>query len=159
MSFKPAQQGAVDGYYRMVSEPKLNLTDKDANMPNIDTMISSKYLTKEDVGEPGDGTIVTVQGLKEANIARDNEEPKMKWLVKFREFPKPMVLGSTTLQLAAMILGSKNTDDWIGKKIEVYHDPSITFGDKLVGGIRFRKRGKTNEAPLQAAGTGDDPDF
>ena len=116
-------------------------------MPNIDQMIESKYLTKNDVGEPGDGTMVTVQGLKQANIARDDEEPKMKWLIKFREFPKPMVLGSTTLQLAALILGSKNTDDWIGKKIEVYHDPSITFGDKLVGGIRFRSKGKTKEVP------------
>ena len=116
-------------------------------MPNIDTMIESKYLTKNDVGDPGDGTMVTVQALKQANIARDDEEPKMKWLIKFREFPKPMVLGSTTLQLAALILGSKNTDDWIGKRIEVFHDPSVTFGDKLVGGLRFRKPGKTNDGP------------
>ena len=123
-----------------------NLT-RSMTVPNIDQMISSKYLTKTDVGEPGDGTLVTIQALKEANIARDDEEPKMKWLIKFREFAKPMVLGSTTLQLAAMILGSKSTDDWIGKKIEVYHDPSITFGDKLVGGIRFRKQGKTNTRP------------
>ena len=43
-----------------------------------------------------------------------------------------------------MILGSKETEDWIGKKIEVYHDPAMTFGDKLVGGLRFRKQGKTN---------------
>lgn len=126
-------------------------------MPNIDTMIESKYLTKNDVGEPGDGTMVTVQALKQSNIARDDEEPKMKWLMKFREFPKPMVLGSTTLQLAALILGSKNTDDWVGKKIEVYHDPSITFGDKLVGGIRFRKQGKTNQAPAAGSDPNDPP--
>lgn len=118
-------------------------------MPSIDTMIESKYLRKEDVGDPGDGTLVTVQALKEANIARDDEDPKMKWLMKFKEFPKPMVMGSTTLQLAALILGSKNTDDWIGKRIEVFHDPSITFGDKLVGGLRFRSRGKTKEVPAK----------
>ena len=116
-------------------------------MPNIDTMTEGKYLRKEDVGEPGEGTICTIQGLKKANIARDDEEPKEKWLLKFREFSKPMVMGSTTLQLAAMILGSKETDEWIGKRIEVYHDPSVTFGDKLVGGLRFRGRGKTREAP------------
>jgi len=125
-------------------------------MPNIDTMIESKYLTKADVGEPGDGTMCTIVGLKLANIARDDEEPKMKWLMKFKEFPKPMVLGSTTLQLAAMIMGSKNTDDWTGKRIEVYHDPSVTFGDKLVGGIRFRARGKTKEVPAHAQGVDAD---
>ena len=116
-------------------------------MPNVDQMIESKYLRKEDVGDPGDGTMATIVALKKANIAREDEEPKFKWLVKFKEFPKPMVMGSTTLQLAAMILGSKNTDDWIGKSIEVYHDPSVTFGDKLVGGLRFRARGKTRDTP------------
>ena len=108
-------------------------------MPNIDQMSESKYLRKEDVGDPGEGTICTIVGLKQANIAREDEDPKLKWLIKFREFQKPMVLGSTTIQLAAMILGSKETDDWIGKKILVFHDPSVSFGDKLVGGLRFRK--------------------
>ena len=125
------------------TEPKRN-----TNMPYIDQMIESKYLKKEDIGEPGDGVMVTIQGLKQANIAREDEDPDQQWLIKFKEFPKPMVLKPTNMRLAAMILGSKNTDDWIGKRIEIFHDPSITFGDKMVGGMRFRARGKTKESPV-----------
>lgn len=110
-------------------------------MPNIDQMIESKFLKKEDVGDAGDAAIVTIQGVKQMNVAKDNEEAEMKWVIKFREFPKPMVLNGTNMKLAAMTLNSKDTDDWVGQKIELYHDPSITFGDKIVGGLRFRKSG------------------
>ncbi len=119
-------------------------------MPNINEMIDSKYLKKEDVGDPGDGSLVTIQGVKQDNVAKEDEEPEMKWLIKFREFKKPMILNSTNIKLAAMIIGSNNTDDWKEKTIEVYHDPAVTFGDKLVGGIRFRKIGKTN-TPVAAS--------
>ena len=116
-------------------------------------MSESKWLKKEDVGEPGDGTMVTIRGLKQTNVARDDDEPEMKWIIKFDEFNKPMVINTTNLKLAAMILGEKMTEKWAGKTIEVFHDPSVSFGDKLVGGIRFRKVGKTH---ARQASTGDD---
>lgn len=110
-------------------------------MPNINTMIESKFLKKEDVGDPGDAAIVTFVAIGQKNVAKEDEEAEMKWCAKFREFQKPMVLNGTNLKLASMAIGSPNTEDWIGKTIELYHDPSITFGDKLVGGLRFRKSG------------------
>lgn len=119
-------------------------------MPNINTMTESKFLKKEDIGDPGDAQIVTIQAVAQKNVAKEDDEPEMKWCIKFTEFKKPMVLNGTNMKLAAMALGSNETDDWIGKKIEVYHDPSITFGDKLVGGLRFRKSGGKVR---QAAGT------
>ncbi len=116
-------------------------------MPNIDTMIESKFLKKEEIGDAGDAAIVTIVGVKQMNVAKDDDEPEMKWAVKFREFPKPMVLNGTNMKLAAMALKSKNTDDWTGKQIELFHDPSVTFGDKLVGGLRFRVGGGKVRGP------------
>ena len=126
-------------------------------MPNIDTMTESKFLRKEDVGEAGDSAIVTIVGIKQMNVARDDDELEMKWAIKFKEFPKPMVLNGTNMKLAAMCLGSKQTEDWTGKQIELYHDPSITFGDKLVGGLRFRKSGGKVRPAAQGVDEDDIP--
>jgi hypothetical protein len=41
-------------------------------------------------------------------------------------------------------MGSDNTDDWIGKQIVLFVDPSVSFAGKIVGGIRLRApKGKT----------------
>lgn len=140
-------------------------------MPRTSEMIESKYLKKEEVGE--DGTIVTISDFERVNVAMDDQPPDFKWTMRFEEFDKPMVLNSTNIQLAENALGSDNTDDWIGKKVIVYNDPNITFGKKLVGGIRIRAHRKA-AAPRQmaprgnrdvnkelddAAGTGGEPDF
>lgn len=100
---------------------------------NINQLSESKYLKKEDV-QPA--ITVTISGLENVNLARDNEPPEMKWIVRFSEAVKPMVLNSTNAQLIAHVTGSEETDDWTGKKITLYNDPSVSFGGKLTGGIR-----------------------
>lgn len=137
-------------------------------MPRTSEMVESKYLKKEEVGE--DGTVVTVSGFERVNVAMDDQPPDHKWTMSFAEFDKPMVLNSTNIQLAEKAFGSDNTDDWMGKQCIVYNEPNITFGKKLVGGIRikvYRKAGAPRQmAPRdpnreldEAAGTGGNPDF
>lgn len=109
-------------------------------MPRTSEMIESKYLKKEEVGE--DGTIVTIADFARVNVAMDDQPPDFKWTMRFEEFDKPMVLNSTNIQLAENALGSDNTDDWLGKQVIVYNDPNITFGKKLVGGIRIKAHRK-----------------
>ncbi len=48
-----------------------------------------------------------------------------------------MLLNKTNLRLLASMLGD-DTDDWRGHEVEVYHDPSISYGGQLVGGLRVR---------------------
>lgn len=121
-------------------------------MPRVSEMMESKYLKKEDVGE--NGTIVTVSGFERVNVAMEDQPPEHKWVMRFKEFDKPMVLNSTNIQLCEKIFGSDNTDDWMGNKLIVYSDPNISFGGKLVGGIRVRSMQNT-QAPRQVNG-GDD---
>lgn len=104
-------------------------------------MIESKYLKKEDVGE--DGVIVTIAGFDKVNVARDDEPPEYKYTMRFEEFEKPMVLNTTNIQLCEKALGSDDTEDWIGKQIIVYNEPNISFGNKLVGGIRIKAHRKS----------------
>lgn len=104
-------------------------------MPNINQMIESKYLKQSDV----DGEVeVTITKIGQINVAREDEQPDMKWAVRFQEFQKPMVLNSTNIQLLAKSCGSEESEDWIGKKVILFADPNVSFGGKLVGGLRFR---------------------
>ena len=113
-------------------------------MPNINEMVQSKYLKQADIPDP---VIVTVQGVKQVNMAKDDEAPEMKWAIKFRELDKPMVLNTTNIHVAAKVFNSNNTDDWRGKEIILFTDPNVSFGGQVVGGLRFRGQEK---APVKA---------
>lgn len=114
-------------------------------MPKINEMVQSKYLKTADVPDP---VIVTIQGVKQVNMAKEGEEPEYKWAIKFIEIYKPMVLNTTNIHVAAKVFGSEDTDDWKGKEIILYTDPNVSFGGQIVGGLRFRGQEK---APVKAA--------
>ena len=99
-------------------------------------MIESKYLKGSDVPEP---VIVTIKAVKQVNIAKEDDEPEYKWAVKFAEFDKPMILNATNIRIAEKSLGD-DTDNWVGKEIELHFDENVTFGKELVGGLRFRRK-------------------
>jgi hypothetical protein len=113
----------------------------------IGQMMESKFLKKEDVEPP---KLVTIRGFSQQNAGRD-DAPEMKWTMSFIELSKPMVMNSTNLQLAAQALGSDDTDNWIGKQVVLYNDPSVQFQGKLIGGIRIRAPKKRAGAAPQSA--------
>lgn len=109
-------------------------------MPRINEMMESKFLKKEDVGE---GILVTVLGVGKENVARDDQPAEMKWVLHSNHNGvniKPMVLNTTNLKLIAQICGSDNTDDWAGKDVVLYNDPSVSYQGELKGGIRARAK-------------------
>ena len=114
-------------------------------MPNINQMVQSKYLKTADVPDP---VIVTVQGVKQVNMAKEDETPEYKWAIKFIELDKPMVLNTTNIHVAAKVFASDDTDQWKGKEIILFTDPNVSFGGQVVGGLRFRGQEK---APVKAA--------
>lgn len=118
--------------------------DKDTKM-KLNDMIESTYLKQEDVD--GD-VLVTVESLKKVNIARDDEEARYKWIVKFEEFPKGMALNVTNLKRMFRFLGD-DSDNWIGGKVIVYADPDVEYKGETVGGLRIKSgpRAKTKLSP------------
>jgi len=137
----------------VVSATPTTRTQTGDDMPRISEMIQSNYLKKEDIE---DDTIVTIVGVKKANIAREDQEAEYKWLIQVKEFEKPMVLNSTNIQLCAKACDSESTDDWKGQQIVIYVDDSVSFGGKLVGGLRIKKLKRAK--PATAATGGDDWD-
>lgn len=121
-------------------------------MANVNDMVQSKYLKQADVPDP---VIVTIQGVKQVNMAKEGEEPEYKWAIKFQEFKKPMILNSTNIHVAAKICGSTETDEWRGKEIVLYTDPNVSFAGQVVGGLRFRGQEKPPQrAPVRPVNAG-----
>lgn len=117
-------------------------------MPNINSMKSSKFLKRDDVGR---GTLVTISTVREENVAKEGAPEELKWCAHFEELEKPMVLNWTNLQLIARIAKDEDSDNWPGTKIVLYDDPNVSFGTKIVGGIRVRapKPGSVASAPQE----------
>lgn len=107
-------------------------------MPKISEMIPSAYLKQSDFDEPG--SIVTVSHIEQKNVAKADEAPENKWVVYFVEMgEKGMVLNSTNIQAMARACDSDDTDDWAGKEVVVYVDPSVGYAGKITGGLRIKK--------------------
>ena len=116
---------------------------------HISGLRESKYLQRADVGA---GALVTMKGLHQVNMAREGEPEELKWVLDFVEADKPLVLNNTNAQIIAQIVKSEETDDWAGHQIVLYDDPNVSFGGKLVGGIRVRAPRKPAPKPAPAPG-------
>jgi hypothetical protein len=106
-------------------------------MAKVNEMLPSSYLKQSDFDE--NGLIVTVSGIENKNIAKEDQEPEHKWIVYFKEFEKGMVLNSTNIQALARACDSDDTDDWAGHEVVVYVDPSVGYAGKVTGGLRIKK--------------------
>ena len=106
-------------------------------MAKISEMLPSSYLKQSDTDE--NGVICTVSKVEQKNVARDDEAPEHKWIVYFAEIEKAMVLNSTNINALAKACNSDDTDDWVGKEVVLYVDPTIGYGGKVTGGLRIKK--------------------
>lgn len=122
-------------------------------MAKVGEMIESKYLKQSDVD--GEAT-VTIVKVGRANVAKEGEEPEYKWLIKFQEFGKPMVLNSTNIKRLARACESDDTDNWTQKQVVLYVDHDVEFAGNVVGGLRIRALAKQHGSKSQAP-TGKQP--
>jgi hypothetical protein len=98
-------------------------------------MKESKFLTKDDVDPP---VLVTMGQVERFDVALAGAGPEYKWALHFDEMDKPMILNQTNINIINAVTGTDDTDNWIGKKIVLYNDPSIAYAGKVTGGIRVR---------------------
>jgi len=99
----------------------------------------SEFLKKEDILPP-DGRTVTIEAFDRKLIKGQGQEPdKKKVCVKFEELDKWLVMNSTNSLALSGLTKSHSPAESIGKQIDLYVDPDVTFGTKTVGGIRFKE--------------------
>jgi hypothetical protein len=118
----------------------------------------NSFLTKDDFPSPA---LATITSLVQTTL-QGAEGPEAKWTAIFAEFDRGLLLNRTNIRTLADFLGN-DTGTWIGKKIVVYTDPTVSFGGRTVGGIRVRApkqavQVKPTPAPAAPAGAFDDLD-
>lgn len=121
-------------------------------MALVKDMIQSKFLRKEDFDED---QVLTIKDCKLEQVGKD-DAPEERWVLYFRERDKGMVLNITTIRVLEATYGG-DTDQWVGNKVMVYVDPNVSFGGKVVGGLRLRTPKKIAvKAPVKDADFDDD---
>jgi len=94
-----------------------------------------RFLKKEDCEPP---ITLTNAGVIEKNCARNGDEPDLQWCLSFERHKGVVPLRPTVRKMVARLLGSNETDDWIGKDLEWYVDPNVEVRGERKGGIRPR---------------------
>jgi len=128
-------------------------------MPKVSDMIQSKFLRKEDFDED---RIMTIRGVKLEDMPGDDGQKK--WVLYFREEAKGMALNVTTIRVLEKAFGD-DSDQWVGKKVKVYVDPNVSFGGRVVGGLRLMppkntaSRAPAPPPPEERAPVTSDDDF
>lgn len=99
---------------------------------NINQVLASKWMAGTDL--PQQGLDLPILNVTKEAVGEMLEE---KLAVHFGGGFKPMLANRTNLRILSSLFGP-NTGAWAGKVVNVYHDPSVQYGGKLVGGIRVR---------------------
>ena len=90
----------------------------------------NKYLSKEDVTVAGVDAMIARVTIEEVG---DDSKPVIHFMGGSL---KPAVCNKTNAATLISLFGPES-DNWSGKAITVYHDPSVAYAGKIVGGIRF----------------------
>ena len=122
---------------------------------NIDTAFPSKYLKASDIPE---GTVVPYV-IEEVRIEEIGRDPKQsKPVIYFKGQDKGLVANKTNCNTIAKALGSRDTEDWIGKTIKLYQT-EVQFGDEMVESIRVSLKSGKPPTPPQGPDDSDEIPF
>ena len=102
-------------------------------MPTKSEAFPSRFFKAADI--PPAGLVLQIAKVEHEKVGPDQED---KWVAYFKGQEKQLVLNSTNWDLTAAALREDDSDNWIGKTIELY--PTTTqFGGKMVDCIRVRR--------------------
>jgi hypothetical protein len=114
-------------------------------------MIQSKFLKKTDFPSP---EVLTIKDCSLEEVGKGDE----RWVLYFREKTKGVVLNVTKIKLLEGAYGD-DTDQWVGKKVKLSHDPTVMMGTQQVGGIKLMVPSNLPKTPVkepEPAAAGDD---
>ena len=93
----------------------------------------SRFFKAADV--PASGLPLKIAKVEQEKVGPDQE---LKWVVFFKGQDKQLILNGTNWDLIAAALREEDSDNWVGKPIELF--PTQTpFGNKMVDCIRVRR--------------------
>jgi hypothetical protein len=103
-------------------------------MTSLLAQIPSTFLKKEDIPQPVRVQIATFK----LDTVGEGDEAKQKMICYFHGMDKGLALNNTNIHILVSIFGD-NMEDMVGKSVVLWADPNVSFGGKLVGGLRFQQ--------------------
>lgn len=99
-------------------------------------LFPSEYLRKEDLC--GKDVTVTIKSVKVETVVGERGKKEDRPIARIEESDKKWILNPTNCELIEKFHKTPDHDQWVGKKVVIWHDPSVMFGGKRVGGIRVK---------------------
>lgn len=103
-------------------------------MPDVRKYMGNFLKASDFEGKPP--MTVTIAAVVEQKVGREGEQ-RDRLIMQFAELEQALPLNSTNLKLCVKLFKSQNSNDWIGKKLVIKHDPTVSFHGNLVGGLRL----------------------
>ena len=115
-------------------------------MPQVSDMVPSNYLKVSDltVDDRHEERDVTIVSCEQESMPGDGE---LKWVVKFREFPRGLIANVTNLRKLGELAGNAS-EQWPGQRVRLFV-AMASFQGKEVPAIRIKP---ARPAGLSAAG-------
>lgn len=103
-------------------------------MTSARKFMGGKFLSSEDVKALSDDTRKTTVD----HVSVEAVSGKEKIVMYLDGIEEGLPLNTENIEQCIELFGTEEFEDWHGHAIEVYHDPSIRFQGKKVGGVRLR---------------------
>jgi hypothetical protein len=107
---------------------------------NLNDAFPSKYLKTEDL--KGRDVSVVIEAIDQVTLPQGQGR---KLVATFRGKAKAWIVNKTNANTIAKVLGTDETDDWVGQEIVLYPTETEFQGD-MVDAIRVRRK-KASSAP------------
>lgn len=94
-------------------------------------------LVDRETGKPRDYVLEISRVVADKLQIPGSSKSERKPIVYFKGASKPLACNKTNAKTIAGLYGN-DTTQWVGKRIVLYFDPSVTMKGVVVGGIRVR---------------------
>src|SRR5688572_18610086 len=98
----------------------------------------SNYIKAEFLKQHGPRTFTITDVVTETLKVQGTDKTEKK-LALVVDDDQRLLLNKVNNTILIGLFGSDETDDWKGKRVTAFFDPSVSFGGKTCGGIRLRE--------------------
>ena len=88
---------------------------------------------------PGQTDIdVVIDYVRREEVIGTNGKKEYEVVAHLKNGQKPFILNKTNMKQIQKLYNAPYIEDWAGRAITVYFDPTVKFGRETVGGLRIR---------------------
>jgi len=117
---------------------------KGQKMKLSDLSSGGDYMKQADV-EPD--VLLTIKSERDTEFKNDKGGVDQKLILGFEETKMEFVCNITNFRRICRFTETENSKEFVGTKVVLYYDHDVTYGEKIVGGIRVREPRDPNAEP------------